>query len=105
MLQIDHARAFLSLKLPATRLVKATFLAERLGAPVFLKLESELPTGSFKVRGALFALASRQSEFPISEVDDITNLYVAAATGTIACEILELAPQALDVQCQCRSHS
>ena len=41
---------------------------------VYLKLENELPTGSFKVRGAFFGLWNRAQRGPISEV-------VAASTG------------------------
>lgn len=41
---------------------------------MWLKLESELPTGSFKVRGALYALAERVERGTIDEV-------VAASTG------------------------
>src|SRR5262249_12578585 len=38
------------------------------------KLETELPTASFKVRGALYSLATRAAAQPVSEV-------VAASTG------------------------
>lgn len=44
------------------------------GRTVHLKLECELPTGSFKVRGAVFALAARATTAKLSEV-------VAASTG------------------------
>lgn len=66
--EIEHARAFLREHIPFTRLIAATTLSERLGAPVYLKLESELPTGSFKLRGALFALASQTRTSPVREV-------------------------------------
>jgi threonine dehydratase len=49
-------------------------LSERAGSDVHLKLESELPTGSFKVRGAYYALWTHQRERPVAEV-------VAASTG------------------------
>src|SRR5262245_901794 len=52
-----------------TRLVASTVAPD-----LFLKLESELPTGSFKVRGALYALAAHMRRRTIHEV-------VTASTG------------------------
>jgi len=52
-------------------------LAERLSSAArspYLKLECELPTGRFKVRGATYALARRRESGPVAEV-------VAASTG------------------------
>jgi len=49
-------------------------LSERARADVHLKLEGELPTGSFKVRGAYYALWTHARESEVSEV-------VAASTG------------------------
>ncbi len=60
--------------LPRTRLVEARSLGERTTDRVFLKLESEMPTGSFKVRGALRALAANVRRGPIAEV-------IASSTG------------------------
>ena len=57
-----------------TRLVGASFLSKETGKGVYLKLETELPTGSFKVRGAFFALAERIKKGPVREV-------VASSTG------------------------
>jgi threonine dehydratase len=54
--EVERARELLRMHLPVTRLVPATRLP-RVGGSLWLKLESELPTGSFKVRGALYALA------------------------------------------------
>lgn len=68
------ARDFLAAHLPSTRLVPSTSLSSALDRPVHLKLESELPTGSFKVRGALWALARRLRDGDVSEV-------VTASTG------------------------
>ena len=68
------ARAFLAEHLPQTRLVAARSLAAPDDPPVLLKLESELPTGSFKVRGALYALRACLREGPVDEV-------VTASTG------------------------
>jgi len=49
-------------------------LSERVRIDVHLKLEGELPTGSFKVRGAYYALRAHAREGEVSEV-------VAASTG------------------------
>lgn len=57
-----------------TRLVRSAALSERAGVDAYLKLESELPTGSFKVRGAYYALSRRHEAEPVREV-------VAASTG------------------------
>jgi threonine dehydratase len=56
---IREAQGFLAGYFGATRLIAAPFLSGRAGRRVYLKLEAELPTGSFKVRGALWGLASR----------------------------------------------
>jgi threonine dehydratase len=71
---IREAREFLAQHFAATRLVAAPYLTERVGKHVWLKLEAELPTGSFKVRGALWGLASRLKRGPVAEV-------IASSTG------------------------
>ena len=58
--------------LPVTRLVAATSLSQQCN--VHLKLESELPTGSFKPRGAIFGLSREMSRRQVREV-------VASSTG------------------------
>jgi threonine dehydratase len=63
-----EARGFLARHFAATRLIAAPFLSERAGRRVYLKLEAELPTGSFKVRGALWALATRLKSERVEEV-------------------------------------
>jgi threonine dehydratase len=63
------AAALLALHIRPTRLIPSA------AAPgLFLKLESELPTGSFKVRGAMYALAVNAERRRIEEV-------VASSTG------------------------
>ena len=57
-----------------TRLVRSDALSNRVGWDAYLKLECELPTGSFKVRGAFYALSSRLQRERVGEV-------VAASTG------------------------
>ncbi len=71
---IQSARSFLARHFAPTRLVKAATLSQLAGRPVHLKLEMELPTGSFKVRGALWALSEKLRTTPIKEV-------VASSTG------------------------
>jgi threonine dehydratase len=56
---IREAQRFLAGYFVATRLIEAPFLSARVGKRVYLKLEMELSTGSFKVRGALWGLATR----------------------------------------------
>lgn len=65
-IQMAPARELLSRYLPRTPLVAAASL----GPTVFLKLETEQPTGSFKVRGALYALSR-----------NATPAVVASSTG------------------------
>ncbi|HEY6943672.1 MAG TPA: threonine/serine dehydratase [Candidatus Acidoferrum sp.] len=71
---IREAQKFLTKYLAPTRLIPAPFLSERTGKKVYLKLETELPTGSFKVRGAFYALAQRMKKETVGEV-------VASSTG------------------------
>src|SRR5215472_10737216 len=72
--QVEQARELLGRYLRPTRLVLAESLARRSGARVYLKIESDLPTGSFKPRGALNALLTTAAQRPVSGV-------VAASTG------------------------
>jgi threonine dehydratase len=71
---IREAQSFLAQYFAPTRLIPAPFLSHATGKGVYLKLETELPTGSFKVRGAFWALAQRMKRGPIQEV-------VACSTG------------------------
>lgn len=71
---VRKARTMLAQHLPMSRLVPAPSLSGSIGARVFLKIDADLPTGSFKVRGALYALASRVERGRVAEV-------VASSTG------------------------
>lgn len=51
-----------------TRLVHADALSKKIHTDVYLKLETELPTGSFKPRGALYALSINAARRSIREV-------------------------------------
>jgi threonine dehydratase len=69
---VREAQEVLKPYLPVTRLVAATSLSQQCN--VYLKLESELPTGSFKPRGAIFGLSREMSRRQVREV-------VASSTG------------------------
>jgi len=70
----ERARRMLAAHFGPTRLVPAPSLSQP-DRQVFLKLECELPTGSFKVRGALYSLSvNLERRRGLSEV-------VAASTG------------------------
>jgi threonine dehydratase len=71
---IREAQKFLAKYFAPTRLIAAPFLSHKAGKNVYLKLETELPNGSFKVRGAVWALGQRLNRGPIREV-------VACSTG------------------------
>ncbi len=64
---IREARDLLAQHLSTTRAVPARSLSSS-NAPVFLKLETDLPTASFKPRGAIYALATNLSRRKITEV-------------------------------------
>ena len=68
------ARRVLAKYLQPTRLVRSQSLSEAHKQEVFLKLENELPTGSFKVRGAIYALSANEARLATREV-------VASSTG------------------------
>ena len=67
MAEIREARKLLATYFRPTRTVRAPTLS-RNGASAYLKLETELPTGAFKVRGALYALALKLKKEQIVEV-------------------------------------
>ena len=71
----EKAQRILSKYLPATRLVRGQSLESDPKQKAFLKLESELPTGSFKVRGAIYALSVQGS------AGDGVREVVASSTG------------------------
>src|SRR5712664_3937955 len=83
---IRTAQKFLAKYFAATRLIPAPFLSHATGKNVYLKLEAELPTGSFKVRGAFWALAQRMNRGPIDEV-------VACSTGNHGAAVAAAAKQ------------
>src|SRR5438132_13004774 len=72
--EVEHARELLARYFRPTRLASAESLAQRSGARVDLKIDSDLPTASFKPRGALNALLTTAAQRPVPGV-------VAASTG------------------------
>lgn len=64
---IREARKLLDPYLPVTPTIPAPSIS-RPGMPVHLKVETGLPTGSFKPRGALYALAMNLARHRVEEV-------------------------------------
>jgi len=83
---IRAAQKFLAQYFAPTRLMAAPFLSQKTGKNVYLKLETELPTGSFKVRGAFWALAQRLNRGPVQEV-------VACSTGNHGAAVADAAKE------------
>jgi threonine dehydratase len=83
---IREAQKFLAEYFAPTRLIPALFLSQTTGKNVYLKLEMELPTFSFKVRGALYALAQRMARGHVQEV-------VASSTGNHGAAVAYAAKQ------------
>jgi len=72
--QVNDARELLRGFLRPTRLVQAERLGRDTDTQIYLKLETELPTRSFKPRGALYALMKTLQQRSVKGV-------VAASTG------------------------
>jgi threonine dehydratase len=83
---IRDAQKFLAKYFVPTRLIPAPFLSQSIGRNVYLKLETELPTFSFKVRGAFWALAQRMNRGQVREV-------VASSTGNHGAAVAYAAKQ------------
>jgi threonine dehydratase len=83
---IREAQKYLAKYFAPTRLVAAPYLSAAAGENVYLKLETELPTSSFKVRGAFWALAQRMSRESVREV-------VASSTGNHGAAVAYAAKQ------------
>jgi threonine dehydratase len=72
--QVNEARELLRRFLRPTRLVRAERIGRDSETQIYLKLETDLPTGSFKPRGALYALMKNLERRAVKGV-------VAASTG------------------------
>jgi threonine dehydratase len=68
MADVLDARKFLEKLLTPTRLIRAESLERSSGAQVWIKLEIENPTGTFKVRGALNAVRHCSQQFHLEGV-------------------------------------
>ena len=91
---IREAQRLLANHFPPTPLVKAPTLS-RAGVDVYLKIETGLPTGSFKPRGAIYALIKnlgRRNQPGIYFLNDATDPDLPAGPGTIGAEILQQLP-------------
>jgi threonine dehydratase len=83
---VEAAVQFVRRFFAPTRIVPAKSLNRGEHTQVYLKLESEMPTGSFKVRGALYALHSEMTHRPVAEV-------VASSTGNHGAAVAYAAKQ------------
>jgi len=83
----EIARRLLRERFAPTTLRPSSALAGRVGAECHLKLEYELPTGSFKVRGAFYALSMQQERESVREVVAASTGNHGAAVAWAACEI------------------
>lgn len=84
---VREAQRFLAGRFARTRMIEAPFLSSESGKSVFLKLETELPTGSFKVRGASWGLAQAMKRGRVREV-------VACSTGNHGAAVAYAAKEA-----------
>src|SRR5579884_3947354 len=80
---IREAQQLLAKYFPPTPLVRAPSLSGP-NADVYLKLETALPTGSFKPRGALYALSKNLQRGTIDEVTAASTGNHGAATAFAA---------------------
>jgi threonine dehydratase len=80
---IREAQQLLAIYFPSTPLVKAHTLGASDG-DVYLKIETGLPTGSFKLRGAMYALATNLKRRQIEEVTASSTGNHGAATAFAA---------------------
>jgi threonine dehydratase len=83
---IREAQRFLAKYFAPTRLIAAPFLSQATGKDVYLKLETQLATSSFKVRGAFWALAQKMNRDNVQEV-------VASSTGNHGAAVAYAAKQ------------
>jgi threonine dehydratase len=77
--QVNDARELLRRFLRPTRLVRAERIGSDSGSQIYLKLETDLPTGSFKPRGAIYALIKKLERASTS--GQTIKGVVAASTG------------------------
>jgi threonine dehydratase len=82
---ISHAAAFLAGRVRRTPVEYSYGLSELLGVPVWLKLESLQLTGSFKIRGALFAISRLEENVITCSAGNHGKAVAYASKGAIIC--------------------
>src|SRR5471030_890303 len=102
MQRIRDAQSLLARHFGPTRIARAASLSST-GHDVFLKLETDLPTGSFKVRGAIYSLSMKLTvrdglkAVPDTHGAPHTHEVVCASTGNHGAAVA-YAAQLLNVQ-------
>ena len=82
--KVAEARKLLQEIVPQSRVLESSFLSAATSAKVFLKLEAEGPTGSFKVRAAYYAIHTRLQHGAIRGVVTSSTGNHGAATAFAA---------------------
>jgi threonine dehydratase len=91
--RIRDAQSLLARHFGPTRIARAASLSSP-GHDVFLKIETALPTGSFKVRGAIYALSKRIERDRLKAVPGAISEVVCASTGNHGAAVAYAAQQA-----------
>ena len=91
--RIRDAQSLLARHFGPTRIARAASLSSP-GHDVFLKIETALPTGSFKVRGAIYALSKRIERDRLKAVPSAISEVVCASTGNHGAAVAYAAQQA-----------
>lgn len=91
--QVNDARELLRRFLRPTRLIAAERVGHDSNTKIYLKLETDLPTGSFKPRGAIYALIKNLEQRSIGAERPVEGV-VAASTGNHGAAVAYAAQQA-----------
>ena len=82
---ICEAAGFLAGKIRRTPVEYSAGLSEILGVPVWLKLESLQVTGSFKIRGAMFAISKLKGDVVTCSAGNHGKAVAYVSRGTVIC--------------------
>ena len=82
---ICEAAGFLAGKIRRTPVEYSAGLSEILGVPVWLKLESLQVTGSFKIRGAMFAISKLKEDVVTCSAGNHGKAVAYVSRGTVIC--------------------
>jgi threonine dehydratase len=82
---ICEAGRFLAGKIRRTPVEYSAGLSEILGVPVWLKLESLQVTGSFKIRGAMFAISKLKEDVVTCSAGNHGKAVAYVSRGTVIC--------------------